>query len=109
MDWLLCIATASLYFALVKLSHYLADRQALRASMVEVSQVYTDEYWHDDWNRQFVSLGGRPVLTEAQESRIRTELNMPPKHTDTYRPMRCMCCGLPHREWDCDCDECEDC
>lgn len=108
MDWVVCILALGIYWSALAYSRHLAARRAIRNFSPAIEQVYTDEYWHDDWNRQFISLGGRPVLTEAQEAKIRADLGMPPKHTDTYRPMRCMCCGLPHREWDCDCDECEE-
>lgn len=57
-------------------------------------EVYSEKYWHDDWNRQFVALGGKRVLTQAEQAEW--------EELPSWRPMKCNLCGLPHREKDCD-------
>lgn len=86
MDFLLVVAV---YILLGVLAHLVRKRlrQAVDAPPDNIKELYGTQYWHDDWNKQFVALGGKPVLTEDEEAIARVTLRMgpPPKMTDTYR------------------------
>jgi hypothetical protein len=79
MEWLVLLVVP-IYYVIVYFVNRMAAKNNAEAAVPEI----TEQWWHDDWNKSFIALGGEEVLTEDQAKAV----DAAPKVLSTTTPSR---------------------